>query len=148
MRRLVFVLILALACARSRAPIRLGVKNDVAQLTTSVASQLQRAGCVVEMHDGDSAFLDRALRAGEIDAYIESHQVALKLIGNAKLPGPAAEAKVRSVYLKEDLMWAPMLGQGDLAVVFRRKIDERCRAASRALMDVNASIGASSSPAR
>lgn len=138
-RHALILCLLALSCSRaiSREPVRLGGKSENARLTNMVAAHLERAGCRVERHAGDTASLDRALRANELDAYVESHQIALtQVLHRAKLPGPAAEAKVRSAYLEEDLMWTPMLGQGDLAVVFRRKIDERCRMATRALMTV------------
>lgn len=133
------ILLVALACARDRAPVRLGVKNDArnARWANAVAARLHRAGCRVERETGDTQSLDRMLRASELDAYVESHQIALtQVLHHAKLPGPAAEAAVRKDYLEEDLMWAPMLGDGDLAIVFRKRIDERCRAASRALMTV------------
>lgn len=139
MRLTLFALLAVLSCSReiSRAPVRLGSKAGTEALTDAVATRLVRMGCRVERHAGDTQSLDRMLRADQLDAYVESQQIALtQVLHRTKLPGPATEAKVRKEYLEEDLMWAPMLGEGDLAVVFRRTIDERCRVASRALMTV------------
>ena len=134
------VLLMLIACDRSasRAPLRIGAKSDdTAAIAEVVATRLEQAGCVVErkFRLGDSVAADRALRAGDIDAYVESHAAALTQVLRKKAQaGPAAESAVRIAYVRENLVWAPPLGAGDHAVVFRKSIDDRCRAASRTFM--------------
>jgi hypothetical protein len=135
MRLTVVALLLVISCARSREPLRIGVKPGDAAVA---------AGCSVvrPFRSGDTVSLDRALRDGAIDLYVESHTAALTLVLRKKAqPGPAAESQVRAAYMREDLLWAPMLGRGDAAVVFRKDVDQRCRAASRALMVAPAAGG-------
>jgi len=135
------VVLLLISCDRgaSREPVRIGAKSDdpSAVIGESVARRLERAGCVVErqLRMGDAVTLDRALRDGIIDAYVESHAIALTQILRRKAqPGPAAEAEVRIAYVKANLVWAPPVGAGDFAVVFRKDVDEHCRNASRTFM--------------
>jgi hypothetical protein len=79
--------------------------------------------------------VDRELRAGDVDAYVESHAAALTQVLRRKAqPDAGAEATVRIAYVRANLVWAPPLGTGDYAVVFRKNVDERCRAASRTFM--------------
>lgn len=141
MWRSLLVILLLISCDRSasREPVRIGSGSDErsAAIAESVARRLERAGCVVERRPrmGDAVTLDRALRDGSIDAYVESHAVALTQILHRKAqPGPAAEAEVRIAYVKANLVWAPPVGDGDYAVVFRKNVDERCRNASRTFM--------------
>ena len=95
------------------------------------------------MRLGDSVTLDRALREGTIDAYVESHAAALTQVLRKKAqPGPAAEAEVRVAYVKENLVWAPQVGAGDYAVVFRKEVDDRCRSASRTFMATGSMLDA------
>jgi osmoprotectant transport system substrate-binding protein len=138
-----------LACDRSasRAPVRIGSKSDAqsAAIAESVARRLERAGCEVErrMRLGGSVILDQALQNGTIDAYVESHAAALtQVLGKKAQPGPAAEAEVRIAYVKENLVWAPPVGVGDYAVVFRKNVDERCRTASRTFMATGSMLDA------
>lgn len=140
MRRTLLLLLLLASCDRSasRAPVRLASKSDDSRaIAEAVAKRLESAGCDVERKFdlGDAVALDRALRAGDIDAYVESHAAALTQVLRKKArPGPAAEAAVRIAYVKANLVWAPPIGAGDYAVVFRKSIDDRCRAASRTFM--------------
>lgn len=140
MLRWLAVLLLVVACDRSssRAPVRLGAKSDAsAALAAIVAERLEKAGCTVErkFNLGTAVDADRALRSGAIDGYVESHHAALTEVLRRKTqPGPGAEAAVRIEYVKANLVWAPPLGSGDYAVVFQKRIDERCRAASRTFM--------------
>jgi glycine betaine/choline ABC-type transport system substrate-binding protein len=137
---LAVLLLMMMACDRSssRAPVRLGAKSDSsASLAEAVAARLEKAGCAVEREFGlgDSVAVDRALRAGEVDAYVESHAAALTQVLRKKAkPDAGAEALVRIAYVRANLVWAPPLGSGDYAVVFRKDVDERCRAASRTFM--------------
>ncbi len=148
MLRWLALLLLLMACDRStsRAPVRLGAKSgESRQLAEAVAKRLERSGCQVERQFGlgGSIALDRALRAGSIDAYLESHSAALTQVLRQKAqPGPGAEAAVRIAYVREDLVWAPPLGAGDYAVVFRKRVDERCRAASRSFMGTGSMFSA------
>src|SRR5688572_20011316 len=137
MRRTLLLVLLALSCdwSSSRAPLRIGSKaDDSVTIAEAVAQRLESAGCTVErkFRLGTTLALDRALRAGEIDAYVESHAAALtQVLRQKEQAGPAAETAVRIAYVKANLVWAPPIGIGDYAVVFRKNIDERCRAASR-----------------
>jgi len=149
MRRSLLVVLLFLACDRStsREPVRVGAKSDEqsAAIAENVARRLELAGCVVErrMRMGDAVSVGRALRDGAIDAYVESHGVALTQILRRKAqPGPAAEAEVRIAYVKENLVWAPPVGVGDYAVVFRKNVDDRCRNASRTFMATGSMLDA------
>ena len=133
------MLLLGVACDRLSVPVRIGAASNVDSriLAETVARQLERAGCPVERlyRLGDTRTLDRKLRNGELDAYVESQQVALtQILRKAGRHAPATETLVRSEYLKEDLLWAPPIGVGDYAVVFRKSVDRRCRAAARAFM--------------
>lgn len=147
MLRWLALLLLLTACDRStsRAPVRMGSKSDAEStaIAETVALRLERAGCEVERRFrlGSSVVLDRALRAGELDAYVESHAAALtQVLGQKAQAGPAAEASVRIAYVKANVVWAPPVGVGDHAVVFRKGIDDRCRAASRAFMATGSSF--------
>jgi glycine betaine/choline ABC-type transport system substrate-binding protein len=146
MLRWLLILLLVAACDRSssRAPVRLGAKSDPSvALAEIVAQRLEKAGCVVERRFqlGSAVDADRALRTGEIDAYVESHQAALTEILRRKAqPGPGAESAVRIAYVRANLVWAPPLGSGDYAVVFQKAVDERCRAASRTFMATGSTL--------
>ena len=119
--------------------VRLGSKSDPESraVAETIARRLEAAGCPVERRFdlNDSVSADRALMAGEIDAYVESHAAALtQVLKKPELPGPSAETEVRSAYIRRNLLWAPPIGASDLAVVYRKPVDERCRAASRTFM--------------
>lgn len=132
--------LLVVACNPPPArAVRLGSKSDPESraVAETVARRLEHAGCPVERRFDlpDSGTADRALVAGEIDAYVESHAIALtQILKKPELPGPAAETAVRGAYIRRNLLWAPPLGTRDLAVVYRKPVDERCRAASRTFM--------------
>jgi osmoprotectant transport system substrate-binding protein len=143
MRRVAVIVLLLAACWRDpdRAPVAIGATTnaDSAILGALVAERLESAGCRVERHFGlgDSTAADTALVEGRIDAYVESQRVALLEI--LKKPEPESmriETTLRPLYIDRGLFWSPPLGTGDLAVVYRRDIDRKCRAASRALMKV------------
>jgi glycine betaine/choline ABC-type transport system substrate-binding protein len=122
-----------------RAPVVLGAKRGDAALAERVAKKIESANCrVVRRFDlASSIDADRAMDAGAIDAYLESERTAL--IDVLKLPVSQAvsiEQTVRPVYVNRGMLWSPPLGRGDLAVVFRKDIDRKCREATRALMRV------------
>lgn len=143
MRRfpLFFLLILVAACQRdtNRAPVVVGAlrTGDSAILSGLIARRLEMAGCRADRRFtyADAAAIDRALGAGEVDVYVESHRAAVRAVLRVE-PREAAdnETRVRTAWIKRDLVWAPSIGLGDYAAVFRKDIDEKCRAASRTLM--------------
>jgi osmoprotectant transport system substrate-binding protein len=143
MRRVCVIVLLLAACWRDpdRAPVVIGATSsaDSAILGALVAERLESAGCRVERRFGlgNSPAADAALVEGRIDAYVESQRVALLEI--LKEPEPQSmrvETALRPLYIDRGLFWSPPLGTGDMAVVYRRDIDKKCRAASRALMKV------------
>lgn len=142
MRRTFALLALLLAgCFQGpdRAPVILGAKPADAQLAERVAKKLESARCsVTRRFDLANAVEgDRLLTSGAIDATIESQRVALLEI--LKKPEPQAmtvETALRPLYVNRGLLWSPPLGRGDLAVTFRKDIDNKCREATRALMRV------------
>jgi hypothetical protein len=141
MRFVALLALLFVACFEGpdRAPVVLGAKPADAQLAERVAKKIEGAGCRVERRFdlGSAVENDRLLEAGEIDATIESQRVALLEI--LKQPEPQAmtiELALRPLYVNRGLLWSPPLGRGDLAVVFRKDIDRKCREATRAIMRV------------
>lgn len=123
----------------SREPVIVGSKSDADSVLLSelIAQKLERGGCSVErrFNTGDVKATDAALFRGAIDVYVESHHAAMvAVVGENKSQPGADETDVRTAYIKRDLVWAPRLGVGDLAPVFRKKVDEKCRSASRLLM--------------
>lgn len=120
-----------------RAPVILGAKRPDAALAERVAQQLEKSGCrVVRRFDlASAADADRAVTSGAVDATLESQRTAL--VDVLKKPVPESmtiEHVVRPQYINRGLLWSPPLGRGDLAVVFRKDIDRKCREATRALM--------------
>jgi glycine betaine/choline ABC-type transport system substrate-binding protein len=136
-----FATLLLVACKQSpdRAPVTLGSRAEHAGLAERVARKLEQGGCRVQRQfDLASAIVAHdALEAGRIDATLESQRVALVEV--LKLPVPQSltiENVLRPQYVNRGLLWSPPLGRGDLAVVFRKDIDRKCREATRALMRV------------
>jgi hypothetical protein len=122
-----------------RAPVVFGAKRGDAELAERVAKKLESSGCTVtrRFDVANAVEGDRLLDSGAIDVTIESQRVAL--IEILKKPEPQAmtiETALRPLYVNRDLLWSPPLGRGDLAVVFRKDVDRKCREATRALMRV------------
>lgn len=143
MKRLAFLLavLVLVGCSprMSREPVIVGSKSDLDSVILSelVAQKLERGGCSVErrLRTGDVKATDAALFAGDIDVYVESHHAAMVASAGKDRSQPGSEeADIRTIYVKRDLVWAPRLGVADQAPVFRKKIDEKCRNASRLLM--------------
>lgn len=141
MRILLVASMLILACSRAtdRAPVVFGSTSDPdSQIVGEfVAKRLEDAGCTVERRFdlGDAVTTDALLLSGEIDAYVESQRTALVDVLGEPLPETRrVETVLRPLSINRGLDWSPPLGVGDLAVTFRKDIDEKCRAASRALM--------------
>ncbi|HEX7708465.1 MAG TPA: hypothetical protein VF701_18530 [Thermoanaerobaculia bacterium] len=119
----------------------IGAKSDLDSriLGERVATHLETEGCRVERRFdlGDAKAADAVLVAGTIDAYVESQRVALlEILGQPDPQTNRIETVLRPLYVNRGLFWSPPLGEGDLAVVYRRDIDGKCREASRALMRV------------
>lgn len=138
---LVIVLLLSAGCFEGpdREPLTFGAKPADAALGEKVAKRLEAAGCRVTRRFDLASTLDadRALVAGEIDGYIESPRVALTEVLKKEVPeSMTIEQRVRPQYVNRGMLWSPPLGRGELAVVFRKDIDQKCREATRALMRV------------
>jgi glycine betaine/choline ABC-type transport system substrate-binding protein len=143
MRNAVLLLLLAAAtgCFRGpdRAPVVLASKSSEAALAERVAKKLTAAGCrVTRRFDLQSSVdADRAMENGAIDAYLESQRTALTVVLGKKIPTEmSVENAIRPPYVNRGMLWSPPLGRGDLAVVFRKDVDQKCREATRAFMRV------------
>jgi glycine betaine/choline ABC-type transport system substrate-binding protein len=141
MTRYVPLLFVLVACwgGGSGEALVIGAKNDVDTriLGEKVARHLESEGCRVERQFDleDAKAADTALVAGRIDAYVESQRIALlEILGQSDPQTNRIETVLRPLYVNRGLFWSPPLGEGDLAVVYRRDIDRKCRAASRAMM--------------
>jgi glycine betaine/choline ABC-type transport system substrate-binding protein len=141
MTRYVPLLFVLVACwgGGSGEALVIGAKSDLDSriLGERVAGRLETEGCRVERRFdlGSAKATDAALVAGNIDAYVESQKVALlEILGQPDPQTNRIETVLRPLYVNRGLFWSPPLGEGDLAVVYRRDIDRKCRAASRAVM--------------
>lgn len=125
-----------------RSPVIVGSKSAPESVVMSeiAAQRLEARGCTVERRFslGDTKALDGELEAGRIDAYVEEFSAAYTKVLGRDIDGQnaAAEPEARGRYVKRDLLWTPTLGVRDSAVVYRKKIDVKCRSASRALMSL------------
>jgi glycine betaine/choline ABC-type transport system substrate-binding protein len=106
-RWLAALLLLLFACGK-KAPIVVGSKNftESVILGELLAQKLESAGCKVErkLNMGGTFVCDSAVRAGQIDAYVEYSGTALTAI--LKQP----DADVAGAYAKAGLTWGPALG--------------------------------------
>lgn len=143
MRAGFLIVIVLTACwgGADREPVIVGAKSgaESEKFAELVVTALERAGCRVERRYGLGGPVesDAALTAGRIDAYVESQRIALlEVLQEPEQESMRIENIVRPAYVNRDLYWSPPIGSGDLAAVFRRDIDQKCRAASRALMRV------------
>jgi glycine betaine/choline ABC-type transport system substrate-binding protein len=139
---LLLSLVMVAACERrspDRAPVVVGATTtpESKRLAELVATRLEAAECRVQRRfdGGSAADVDAKLGRGDIDVYVGSHAISIRDVLRRD-PGeaPDNETKVRAAWLRRDLVWAPGLGVGDYAPVFRKDIDEKCRSASRTLM--------------
>ena len=98
------------ACGRDR-PVVVGSKNFAEQriLGELVAQTVEAAGVPVErrLGLGDTFACDRALRAGEIDVYVEYTGTALTAILQRKPPADPSEVlpQVQAAYAADELEW-------------------------------------------
>ncbi|HUP60449.1 MAG TPA: glycine betaine ABC transporter substrate-binding protein [Thermoanaerobaculia bacterium] len=123
--RVIALTLLLAFCAPSEKPaIVVGSKNftESVLLGELVAQKLEANGCRVvrRLNMGGTFVCDSAIRAGEIDAYVEYSGTALSAI--LKQPN----ANVEEAYAKRGLHWSPPLGfNNTFAMIVRRADAER-----------------------
>jgi osmoprotectant transport system substrate-binding protein len=116
MRRTALVLLLALAACGGGDRVRVGGKNFTEQriLGELLAQTLEDEGLTVErrLDLGGTFVCDAALRAGQIDVYVEYTGTALTaILKEPPVADPAAAlARVRARYEAAGLVWTAPLG--------------------------------------
>lgn len=117
----------ALAGCTKPSRIVVGSKNftESVLLGELVAQKLESAGCTVDrrLNMGGTFVCDAAIRAGEIDSYVEYSGTALEAI--LKRP----QADLAAEYTKRKLHWGPALGFNNTFAMIVRK-DEPLRTIS------------------
>lgn len=127
MRRLLLAVLILAACrAEQASTIVVGSKNftESVILGELLAQTLEKAGCTVErrLNLGGTLVVDRAIRAGEIHAYVEYSGTALTAILNHPTSRRPAEVTdlVRLDYANSSLHWGPNLGfENTFAMIVR-----------------------------
>ncbi len=131
MRWVVALLVLA-ACGRGAGTIVVGSKNFTEQriLGELLAQTVESVGLRAErkLDLGGTFVCDAAIRAGQIDMYVEYTGTALAAILKEKPEGKDRAqvlARVREVYAKDGLVWTAPLGfDNTFALVVRRDAEE------------------------
>ena len=131
MRWVVALLVLA-ACGRGADVIVVGSKNFTEQriLGELLAQTVESVGLRAErkLDLGGTFVCDAAIRAGQIDMYVEYTGTALAAILKEKPEGmdrAQVLARVREAYAKEGLVWTAPLGfDNTFALVVRRDAEE------------------------
>ncbi len=127
--------------ARSRAQVVVGSKNFTEQLVLGeiVAQALERRGIRVErqLDLGGTAICDRALRAGQIDVYVEYTGTALTAIFHRPVAQDrtAVMREVREEYAKTGRTLLAPLGFNNTFAILVRGADAR-RLALRSIADL------------
>lgn len=127
-RTLLSVSLLLVACSGEQGgDVTVGSKNftESVILGEVLAQTLERAGCQVDrkLNMGGTFVADRAIRNGEIDAYVEYSGTALTAILNqGDVSGrERIERLIREEYEKAGLIWGPALGfENTFAMIVRR----------------------------
>jgi glycine betaine/choline ABC-type transport system substrate-binding protein len=140
-RGLVAALVLAAACGSREDVVVVGAKNFTEQriLGELVAQTVEAAGLRAErrLDLGGTFVCDAALRAGQIDVYVEYTGTALTaILKEAPRRDPAdVLARVRAAYEPAGLVWTAPLGfDNTFALVMRG--DEAARAGVRTISDL------------
>lgn len=128
MKKVVVILLLLVACSEQK-PVVVGSKNftESVLLGELVAQKLESAGCKVErrLNMGGTFVCDAAIRAGQIDAYVEYTGTALTAI--FKRPSTtdrtAATDAVRKAYGSAGLRMGAQLGFNNTFAMIVRKSD-------------------------
>jgi osmoprotectant transport system substrate-binding protein len=118
---------LLLACGRREGTIVVGAKNFTEQriLGELLAQTVESVGLAAErkLDLGGTFVCDAALRAGQIDMYVEYTGTALAAILKEAPAGRSAaevHARVKEAYAKDGLVWMPPLGfENTFALVIR-----------------------------
>ncbi|HJQ85146.1 MAG TPA: glycine betaine ABC transporter substrate-binding protein [Candidatus Binatia bacterium] len=119
------VLLLALAgCGRPAGTIVVGSKNFTEQriLGELLAQTIESTGLPVQrkLDLGGTFVCDAAIRAGQIDAYVEYTGTALAAILKQQADRREVLARVREVYARDGLVWTEPLGfDNSFALVVR-----------------------------
>lgn len=128
MKRVLVLSLLLLACAKDeQRPLVVGSKNftESVILGELLAQKLEAAGCKVErrLNMGGTFVCDAAIRAGQIDAYVEYSGTALTAILKQPAQNDRAQvdAIVRREYEKRGLRWSPPLGFNNTFAMIVRK---------------------------
>jgi osmoprotectant transport system substrate-binding protein len=132
MRSLVLLLAISLTAACSgpeSKPIVIGSKNftESVILGELLAQTLEAQGCKVDrrLNMGGTFVAQKAIEAGEIDAYVEYSGTALTAI--LKQPASSDRAKVdqtvKDAYAKRNLTWGPALGFNNTFAMIVRNND-------------------------
>ncbi len=132
MRWALLVLAALAACGRREDVIVVGSKNFTEQriLGELLAQTVESVGLRAErkLDLGGTFVCDAAIRAGQIDMYVEYTGTALAAILKEKPEGkdrPQVLARVRAAYAKDGLVWTAPLGfDNTFALVVRREAEE------------------------
>ncbi len=132
MRWALLVLAVLAACGRREEVIVVGSKNFTEQriLGELLAQTVESVGLRAErkLDLGGTFVCDAAIRAGQIDMYVEYTGTALAAILKEKPEGKDRAqvlARVREVYAKDGLVWTAPLGfDNTFALVVRRDAEE------------------------
>jgi glycine betaine/choline ABC-type transport system substrate-binding protein len=126
------LLVFAIACGGGEPPVVVGSKNFTEQrvLGELLAQTIEAAGMRVDrkLDLGGTFVCDAALRAGQIDVYVEYTGTALTAVLKAPPEGSAFEvlARVREAYGKDGLEWLAPLGfENKFALVVRPEAQAR-----------------------
>ena len=130
--RALLLLVLVFACGRREGIVVVGSKNFTEQriLGELLAQTVESVGLRAErkLDLGGTFVCDAAIRAGQIDVYVEYTGTALAAILKEKPEGKDRAqvlARVREVYAKDGLVWTAPLGfDNTFALVVRRDAEE------------------------
>jgi osmoprotectant transport system substrate-binding protein len=115
------LILLLFSCKGEERPVVVGSKNftESVILGELIAQRLEKAGCKVDrrLNMGGTFVCDAAIRAGQIDAYVEYSGTALTAI----LKNP--RTSVASEYARRGLHWSPPLGFNNTFAMIVRKSD-------------------------
>ncbi len=132
LRALVHALLIALAACGRGDRVVVGSKNFTEQriLVELLAQTVEAAGLRAERRFdlGGTFVCDRALRAGQIDLYVEYTGTALgAILKEPPQPDPARVlARVRAAYARDGLVWTAPLGfDNSFALVVRPDVPAR-----------------------
>ncbi len=129
MKKLVTIALLLLVACTEQKPIVVGSKNftESVLLGELLAQKLESAGCNTDrrLNMGGTFVCDAALRAGQIDAYVEYSGTALTAIlkHRTETSRTAVTDIVRHAYEERGLRWGPELGFNNTFAMIVRKAD-------------------------